>query len=115
MLKVLLFEQQQAAPVTQYESELSSYLKVAALENTSIGIMYVEPDGVIGHHEAPSKQLFLVIEGEGWVTGDDEVRKPIKKGQAAFWETGEWHASGSDGGMTVLIIQSNSIHINPLL
>ncbi|MBN8252208.1 cupin domain-containing protein [Priestia flexa] len=108
-VKIISFQQQQAVPVTRYNSELSSYLKIANLKEASIGIMYIEPGGITGHHEAPSKQLFLVIEGEGWVTSDDEVQVQVKKGQAALWEKGEWHTSGSDVGMTVIIIQGSSL------
>jgi hypothetical protein len=32
----------------------------------------------------------------------------IHAGQAAFWESGEWHASGSLSGMTSIVIEAET-------
>jgi hypothetical protein len=54
-------------------------------------------------------QLFLVLAGEGWVRGAESDRIQIEPGQAAFWTTGEWHESGSETGMTAVVIESPAL------
>jgi len=50
--------------------------------------------------------LFLVVQGEGWVSGESDKRVFIKTGEAAYWEKGEWHESGTESGITAIIIES---------
>ena len=50
--------------------------------------------------------MFTVIKGHGWVRAGDGDRRRVSVGEAAFWTAGELHESGSDIGMTVLIVQS---------
>jgi quercetin dioxygenase-like cupin family protein len=69
----------------------------------------MEPEGVLGRNAAPSDQLFLVVEGQGWVAGYDGERIELVAGQGAIWEEGELHESGTDSGMTVVIVQSDNI------
>jgi quercetin dioxygenase-like cupin family protein len=40
-------------------------------EPSILGCMYIESNGVVGYHEAPVPQLILVVQGEGWVTGEN--------------------------------------------
>ena len=77
--------------------------------------MYLEPGGHVGAHQATTRQLFLVTRGEGWVRGPETERTPIRAGQAAFWETGEDHASGSETGMAALVIESDTLDPNQFL
>ncbi len=74
-----------------------------------IAVLYVEPMGILGYHQALSDQLFMVLQGSGWVTGSDRKRTAIEAGQAAFWQDGEWHESGSEAGMTVVVIEAKAI------
>jgi hypothetical protein len=60
-------------------------------------------------HRAAAPQLFIVIAGGGWVRGETDERFPITSGQAAFWEKGELHASGSESGMTVIVIEAEDL------
>jgi quercetin dioxygenase-like cupin family protein len=71
-----------------------------------VGCMRVPPGGLIGRHEAAGPQLLAIVEGEGWFRGQREERKPIGAGEAIFWEAGEWHETGSDGGLVALVIES---------
>jgi hypothetical protein len=48
------------------------------------------------------------MEGNGWVSGVDGRRVPIRAGQAAFWEDGEPHESGTDKGMRVIVVECDS-------
>jgi len=108
-LKIYKFNKENGKKVEKYDSNLATYLKmIQTNEIANIGYMYIDPKGILGHHQAPISQLF-VVEGEGWVTGEDQKQINIKAGEAAFWEKGEWHTSGSNGGMTAILIQSESL------
>ena len=60
--------------------------------------------GVIGAHPAASRQLFVVLRGQGWVRTETE-RADLGPGEAVLWEPGEWHESGTDEGMSVLVVE----------
>ena len=75
-------------------------------------VIEVEPGGLVGRHPAAAFQLFTVVSGSGWVSGGDGEREPIAAGQAVVWEPGEEHESGSDAGMTVLVVEAESLDIH---
>ncbi|MFS1513715.1 cupin domain-containing protein [Chengkuizengella sp. SCS-71B] len=77
--------------------------------------MFIGRDGIVGHHQAVGAQLFLVVKGEGFVRGKEGVKTPIKEGQAAFWEPGEWHETTSDKGMTAIVIEGEDIDLSALV
>ena len=68
-------------------------------------VMHFRPGGLIGPHEAGFGQLFVALDGSGWVAGEDGDRRPLAQGQAAFISRGEVHSKGSDGGLTALMVQ----------
>jgi len=67
------------------------------------------PGGIVGRHPAAGAQLFIVVLGTGWVSGGDGEREQIRAGEAVLWEPGEEHESGSDEGMTVLVVEAESL------
>ncbi len=110
-MKIYKFSKEHSKKVEKYQSHLATYVKMARTnEAATIGYMYIEGEGTIGHHQAPISQLFIVVEGEGWVTGENQKRISIKRGEAVLWEKGEWHTSGSETGMTAIVIQSEELH-----
>ena len=66
---------------------------------------HVGKGGFIPKHPATGPQLFCVLEGRGWVSGGDDKRVPIQAGQAAYWEPGEMHESGTDAGMRAIVVE----------
>jgi quercetin dioxygenase-like cupin family protein len=76
-------------------------------------VLYFEPGGEIGSHEAGFGQLFLALSGEGWVAGGDGIRQALTTGEAAFIARGEIHSKGSETGLTALMVQVRDF--NPLL
>lgn len=74
-----------------------------------IGCMYLEREGVVGYHYATVPQLFLVMQGEGWVRGEGNEKIRIAKGEAAFWEGGEGHETTTDTGLTAIVIESEEL------
>jgi len=109
-LKIFRFDAQIGREIHQYESlnVIMSRIIQTSL-GAHIGCMHMDADGVVGYHQAGMPQLFLVVQGEGWVTDESRQRVPIKAGQAAFWTAGEWHESGTDTGMMAIVIESNDM------
>ena len=64
---------------------------------------------VVGAHPAACPQLFLVVAGSGWARSGDEPRSPVAAGEAALWEDEEVHESGSDRGLTAVIVEADAI------
>ena len=50
-----------------------------------------------------------MVEGEGWVRGPDGERVPVTAGKAVYWEAGEEHESGSDSGMTAIVVEAERL------
>jgi quercetin dioxygenase-like cupin family protein len=76
--------------------------------NTRFACFHIAQGGFIPRHPATGPQLFAVVEGTGWVSGDDGKRVPVKPGIAAFWELGESHESGTDDGMKAIVVECDS-------
>ena len=76
-----------------------------------VAVIEVASGGVVGRHPASSPQLFAVVRGEGWVSGGDGERVPIVAGEAVVWDPGEEHESGSDAGMTALVVEADSLEV----
>ncbi|MGR7024642.1 hypothetical protein [Geodermatophilus sp. URMC 62] len=58
-----------------------------------------------GRHPTRLWQLFLVVPGSGWASGGDDRRRVLATGEAALWEPGEEHASGTPDGLTAVVVQ----------
>jgi quercetin dioxygenase-like cupin family protein len=74
-------------------------------------VIEVGPGGVVARHPAVVAQLFVVVRGLGWVSGADGERQEIRPGEAVLWEPGEEHESGSDEGMTALVVEAESLTV----
>jgi mannose-6-phosphate isomerase-like protein (cupin superfamily) len=93
--------------IDRFDSRGARHIGVARLDGRgALSIIRLGADGVLGRHPAVVDQLFYVISGEGWVAGSDGARLPIRAGQAAYWTTGEEHESGSQSGMTALVVEA---------
>jgi quercetin dioxygenase-like cupin family protein len=75
--------------------------------------MHVDAGGQIAVHEAAVDQLFIVVAGSGEVSGDDEVWRPIRAGQAAFWLAGEKHGTRAADGLTSVVVEMTSMPLAP--
>ena len=85
---------------------LRSYARVEQpVEGFAVDVVQFAARSRIGRHPTRLWQLLLAVEGSGWVSGDDGAGRPLAVGQAALWAPGEEHASGTDDGLTAVVVQ----------
>jgi hypothetical protein len=60
---------------------------------------------------ADSRQLLCVTVGSGWVAGADGIRAPITAGQAAAFERGEAHETGTETGLTAIVLEGDGFSV----
>lgn len=109
-MRLFRFDDGVGRPIEQFGS---SHLLLTPIQRTpgelQIVCMHLGRGGLVGHHQADPSQLFLVVQGAGWVRSGELAAVPIRAGQAAFWESGEWHSSGTDTGMTAIVLEGESL------
>jgi quercetin dioxygenase-like cupin family protein len=74
-------------------------------------VIEIRPGGRVGRHPAAAQQLFAVVRGSGWTAGADGRREAIASGQSVLWDAGEEHESGSDQGLTALVVEADVIDV----
>lgn len=83
---------------------------VRTSQGVQIGCMHVEPNGAIALHQAMGPQLFLVVQGHGWIGNRDGERVEIAAGTAVYWTDGEWHETRSENGVVAIVIEGPDLH-----
>ena len=73
-----------------------------ARADSAAQVSLAELDGVIGGHEAASRQLLVVLRGAVVVSTRDESAE-LAEGAAVEWEQGEWHETR--GQALVLLVE----------
>ena len=109
----LRFDSSAGKRVDRYESEFVLAPLTVPDGRVKAACFHVPAGGIVGFHEATVPQLFCVVAGSGWVTGPDRARVPVAAFEAAFWEAGEWHESGSDSGMTAVVLEGEIAPYRP--
>jgi quercetin dioxygenase-like cupin family protein len=113
-MRVLPLRSVRTAPIAQYDSARADSARIAQGQGEAhVHLVTFEAGGVIGPHEAGFGQLFLVLDGTGWVAGEDGRRVPVAPGEVAFIRRGEQHSKGSDHGATALMVQVRDLDIPP--
>lgn len=111
-MKVFRFDREVTSDIDAHGSVGASQVKFGhSTGEAHLHVVYLDADGVLGEHEAPTPQLFVVVEGRGWASGRDGQQHGIKAGDAVFWDQGEMHASGTDTGMTAVVMQALELNI----
>ncbi len=109
-MQLIRFDQNHAHPIEHYQSIGASHAAIGhSTAETRLGCIYIEPGGILGAHPAGVDQFFLVVSGEGWISGEDGQRTAVSAGTGALWRAGEMHESGSDRGMTAIVIQASQL------
>ncbi len=110
-MDIFRFDSDVGKSITQYGSSNVVLSRVLHLTTEAhVRCFHLGVGGVVGYHQATLPQLFLVVNGTGWVRGESNKRLAISVGQAAFWAKGEWHESGTADGMMAMIIEGENLH-----
>lgn len=105
------FDKNAGKTITHFDSNFIMTRIMRTDKATQIGCMHLDNNGIVGYHEAVVPQLLLVVSGEGWVRSESEDRINVTAGDAVFWDKGEGHETGTDSGLTAIVIES--VTLNP--
>jgi quercetin dioxygenase-like cupin family protein len=86
---------------------------VRGVSRRVLQVVFIEirAGGLVGRHPAGCEQLFVVVAGSGWVSGGDGAREPIAAGEGVIWSQGDEHESGSDDGMTAIVVEAEQLDV----
>jgi quercetin dioxygenase-like cupin family protein len=73
-------------------------------------VLVIEAGGSLEPHVAGRDQIFLPIEGDGWLEVDG-VRREVAPGSYGIVRAGQLHAKGATTRLVVLVLQSPEIHV----
>jgi quercetin dioxygenase-like cupin family protein len=105
-MKIYRFDRETAKSIEEHGSTAATISDIISLqEPASVKCIHIEANGLVGSHPAVNPQLFLVVEGEGYLRGEGAIRTPIQAGQAVHWDKGEWHETSSENGMLAIVIE----------
>jgi mannose-6-phosphate isomerase-like protein (cupin superfamily) len=82
----------------------SGFLHSRVARGESFQVSLAELDGVIGGHEAASRQVLVVVAGRVVCTSRDE-ELTLGVGEAIEWQEGEWHETRSLEKSRLLLIE----------
>ncbi|WP_367643890.1 cupin [Bacillus sp. THAF10] len=85
------------------------------MKKTQIGCMHLGQNGIVGYHQATVPQLLIVVQGEGWVRGEEDKYRRVTQGNAVLWAKDEWHETKTEQGLTAIVIESEELNISSLL
>ena len=101
------------ASVVDFQSRGASAVELATGSGAAhIHLVHIAAGGEIGPHVAGFGQLFVCLEGSGWVAAADSERISISRGQVAHFARGERHSKGSADGLYALIIQVHDLDLS---
>jgi hypothetical protein len=107
---VRIFAFEPTRELTRFDSHGATIGGVARAGGAvSISLLQLAAGGLVGEHPGACPQLFLVVAGSGWARSGDEPRSRLAAGEAALWDADEIHESGSDHGLTAVIVEADAI------
>lgn len=110
-VKIFSFARDDGHHVDQYGSDFVLAPLTDPHGRVRVACFHLGPGEFIGEHEATVDQLFCVVEGSGWVSGSDGVQSTIKSHQGAYWASGERHATGTEYGLTAIVLEGDEFSI----
>lgn len=96
--------------ITQFSSHNASISPILRNTTATVGCIHLKENSVLGMHPAACPQLFLIVDGEGWIKTARGEQIAVEKGTAVFWTEGEEHESGSYLGMTAIVIEGPDLY-----
>lgn len=104
-VQVIRFDEELSIPISDFGSRFRIGPLVGDSARVRVQVMYLPSGGLIGRHAASGRQLFAVVTGNGWVSGQDGERRDIAAGYGTVWEAGEEHAAGTSDGLCAICIE----------
>ncbi len=115
-MRIIRFGPEQGRSIEQFGSTQAVITAVARAPGEGhVHWLVLAPGGLVGSHPASGDQLYLVVQGDGFVQGSAGEWLPILSGEAAFWQAGEWHASRTENGLTAVIVEASRLELNASL
>ena len=96
-------------PITEYGSKGATVKPLARSATASVVRIELAAGGLLGMHEAPVGQLFLVVDGSGWTRTTDVSAQPIKTGSVVYWSAGEMHETGTETGLAAIVVEGEDL------
>ncbi|MCE4052226.1 MULTISPECIES: cupin [Bacillaceae] len=103
------FDKDNGINVSKFNSNFIMSRIIQTDQETNIGCMHLERNGIVGYHQAVVPQLLLILNGEGYVRNETSEYYKVVSGDAVFWEKDEWHETKSREGLTVIVIESKKL------
>ena len=66
----------------------------------------LDPGGRIARHPTVGWQTFVMLDGEGQVSGGDGENVVVRAGDVVLWEPGELHETTTDHGLSAVIVET---------
>lgn len=105
MTRLFRFDRSVASAVENYGAHSTASVHLGSGSGESHAyVLHFGAGGEIGEHETGFGQLFVVIDGAGWVVSGSD-RYDVEVGDAVFLPRGVMHAKGSESGMTAVMMQ----------
>ena len=101
--------QSKGKKVSQFNSNFIISRIAQTKKEAQISCMYLEPNGVIGYHQATVPQLLLVVSGEGYVRNEIEHYVKVEAGMSVYWSKDEWHETKTDTGLMAIVIECEDL------
>jgi quercetin dioxygenase-like cupin family protein len=103
------FDKEVGRDIKKFDSQFIMSRVVMTEKPAHIGCMHLEANGIIGYHQAVVPQILLILDGDGFVRGEVDEFTAVKKGDAVFWEKGEWHETKTEKDLTAIVIESETL------
>jgi hypothetical protein len=86
-MKIFRFDSQVGKNIDRHNSPGFVLARVLHLfDEAAVNCAHLGSGGHIEYHQATIPQLFLGVQGNGWVRGASAPKTSIKAGKGAFWE-----------------------------
>jgi len=83
---------------------------LGASHQVSVVRIELKPHGLLGRHQAAEDQVFIIVRGSGFVSGEDSESSKVHEGDVVFWRSGESHETraGPDG-LNAIVVEGKSL------
>ena len=114
-MEIYQFKKDGGKKITKFNSDFIMARIIRTQKEAYIGCMHLEGNGIIGYHQAVIPQLLLIVNGEGFVRGENKEFIKVQSGDAVFWEKNEWHETKTNIGLTAIVIESEELNASSFM